>query len=175
MNENSLNNKLTTIENSVAEMRVKLNLNESASLEQIIEETTVVPYPFKTHMAFTYIRGVDNVQAEINGIDFINWQYLSGIFAHCSDVKYIDFSKSNCQNIRSINSAFTGCSSLEFLDLRTFNLPRVNDSGYALDSVPTTCLIVVKDDEAKTWWLTKFAKYTNVKTVAEYEGEQSNE
>ena len=37
-------------------------------------------------------------------------------------------------------------------------------------SVPTSCLIIVKDDASKEWMSTNFASWTNVKTVAEYEG-----
>jgi hypothetical protein len=41
------------------------------------------------------------------------------------------------------------------------------------DGVPADCLIIVKDDTQKEWLTNAFSQLTNVKTVAEYEAEQS--
>ena len=175
MNENSLNKKLTTIENSVAEMRTKLNLSETASLEEIIEETAVKPYPFKSAIKFYSETTLTDMQPEIEGFDFINRKNADSLVSGCTKLQRIDFSKNNCQNIVSIGSIFSNCSSLKFIDMRTFNLSKVSYSTNAFTGVPTDCLIIVKDTADKNWMASKFASWTNVKTVAEYEEELANE
>lgn len=73
-------------------------------------------------------------------------------------------------NIFSCNQLFSGCSKLEKLDIRTMPTQKIGNITNMLQNVPTTCLIIVGTDADKTWFATNFPTYTNVKTVAEYEG-----
>lgn len=76
---------------------------------------------------------------------------------------------------------FGYCTSLTHIDMRNLIVSGIttaskysNMFGSAASSgVPDDCEIIVKDDTEKTWINTKFPRLTNVKTVAEYEAEQS--
>ena len=51
--------------------------------------------------------------------------------------------------------------------MRNFDFTNVASYSTMFYNVPTDCLIIVKDDTAKTWITSKFTTLTNVKTVAE--------
>lgn len=99
----------------------------------------------------------------------------SDMFMGCSKARQIllpKFNFANCKNSTHTSYArlFSGCSSLELLDLRSssFNsLPTTNDM---FKDVPQDCLIICKDTTAKNFILSARSDLTNVKTVAEYEG-----
>lgn len=95
---------------------------------------------------------------------------LSNSFQNCSNVKVLDLSGLVGTTYR-MSSAFNGCTSLEKLDIRGLTIGDGVFSSSMLNNVPTTCVIVVKDDATKTWFNTNFSSYTNVKTAAEYEAE----
>lgn len=73
----------------------------------------------------------------------------------------------------NLNSAFYGNNKLELLDIRCFTVSTATNTSSIIQSVPTSCVIVVKDDTEKSWFNTNYPTYTNVKTVAEYEAEQN--
>lgn len=95
---------------------------------------------------------------------------LSNAFQNCSNVKVIDLSGIVGKTYR-LSSTFNGCSSLEKIDIRNLIIGAGVAYSSMLNSVPTTCEIIVKDDTTKTWFNTNFSSYTNVKTAAEYEAE----
>lgn len=97
----------------------------------------------------------------------INCSYLC---AGCSLLK--EFDASNMEiSYTNINYApnFNNCRVLEKIDIRKMTLSNLT-SAITIGNVPTTCLIIVKDENEKTWWNSKSPTYTNIKTVAEYEG-----
>ena len=94
---------------------------------------------------------------------------LSNGFQNCSNVKVLDLSGLVGITYR-MSSAFNGCTSLEKLDIRGLTFGNGISFSSMLNNVPNTCLIIVKDDTAKTWINTNFSSYTNVKTASEYEG-----
>lgn len=71
----------------------------------------------------------------------------------------------------NLNSAFFGNNRLEFLDIRCFTLSTATSTSGMLQAVPTSCVIVVKDDTEKAWFNTNYPTYTNVMTAAEYEAQ----
>lgn len=95
-------------------------------------------------------------------------------FYGCESLKHLDLSGWNTQNVTNMKQLFDGCKKLELLDIRNFDFTNVTTyssmfgmSGFS--NFPTNCLIIVKDETAKTWITSKFTNLTNVKTVAEYE------
>lgn len=109
---------------------------------------------------------------------------INSMFQNCSSMTRIDMSglhfKVEPVICESFYNTFSGCTNLEFLDLRIFDLPNsaqnqmqgmfgFNNNTY----VPADCEIIVRDDAGKTWMNTNHPRFTNVKTVAEYEAEQS--
>lgn len=91
------------------------------------------------------------------------------MFRLCSKLKKIDASNWNGTNLKNISQAFYNCTDLEYLDLRTIDFSKVTNFSSAFSSVPTNCLIIVKDQTAKDWFTTNFSTLTNVQTVEEYE------
>ena len=68
-----------------------------------------------------------------------------------------------------MRDCFYNCKKLTRLDIRNFDFTNVTSYSSMFGIVPTDCLIIVKDDTAKTWITEKFTTLTNVKTVAELE------
>ena len=97
-------------------------------------------------------------------------------FLRCSVITEIDLSNFENNDTTNVNvsSMFQGCNALQKIDIRNLvlkNLSTQLNYRNMLSSVPTNCLIIVKDNDNKSWFNTNFSSYTNVKTVAEYENE----
>ena len=105
----------------------------------------------------------------LNGTGVTN---IQNMFRNCSSIETIDLSNL-IFTYKYVNAAwaFGGCTSLTRLDVRNIDFSKVTTFSNMLDSVPTTCEIIVKDTDNKTWFNTNFSSYTNVKTVEEYEQE----
>lgn len=91
--------------------------------------------------------------------DLINMTYA---FYNCSSVKYIMLPKLSPNGNKIMNHVFDGCSNLEIIDMRSFNFENVTSYTDMLNKVPTTCQIIVKNDEQKNWFNTNFSSYTNI-------------
>ena len=94
------------------------------------------------------------------------------MFYNCSNLTNLDLSGLTGQNITDVSYMFAGCSQLQRLDIRNFDFSNVNkDSGIFGNSgvtyIPVNCLIIVKDNSAKSWVLNRMPQLKNVKTVAE--------
>lgn len=100
-------------------------------------------------------------------LTFIN---MTSAFQQCSNVVSLDLSGVKGYVAR-LSSAFNACASLQHLDIRNLTFDSGTSFSSAFTSVPTDCEIIVKDDIQKAWFATNFSSLTNVKTVAEYEGE----
>lgn len=134
-------------------------------------------------------------EIDVSGMNFSNTTSIRSMFYYCKNLKSIDMSNlgesgitttadmfTYCTSLESINMSnfnvtgslnagwmFRGCSKLNFIDIRSLDFTKITSYDSMFSSVPTTCLIIVKDDESKSWLNSKFSSYTNVKTVAEYE------
>lgn len=112
---------------------------------------------------------------DVSSFNTLNVSYMNTMFTGCNSLTSLDLSNFNTPNLTMTSSMFTGCSSLKFLDMRNFNFNGVTSYSMmfgtsANDGPPADCEIIVKDNTAKTWITSKFNWLTNVKTVAEYEG-----
>lgn len=100
---------------------------------------------------------------------------LRGAFKDCNNVTEINLS--NLDSIANINMnmAFYGCTSLQKLDVRgIYFYSRTGDNIFGNESDSTTCVpdnceIIVMDDRSKSYFTNNYSRFTNVKTVAEYE------
>jgi len=79
-------------------------------------------------------------------------------------------------------SMFGNCTSLTHIDIRSMTLSNITGgTAYyenmfgtdAANGVPDDCEIIVMNDTQKTWITSKWSRFTNVKTAAEYEAEQN--
>ena len=95
--------------------------------------------------------------------------YQSDMFYGCSNLTSLNLSNFNVGKNSYTQNMFRACSSLTNLDIRNFDFAKVTSYNNMFNGVPTDCLIIVKDDTAKTWITSKFTNLTNVKTVAELE------
>jgi len=56
--------------------------------------------------------------------------YTNYMFHECSSLQLIDLSSFNTSNVNNMSNMFDGCSSLESIDLTSFNTANVNDMSY---------------------------------------------
>ena len=68
-------------------------------------------------------------------------------------------------------SLFKNLTKLELLDIRSGKFSSTNLTSINFADIPADCLIIVKDDTERNAILNKYrSDFTNIKTVAEYEG-----
>ena len=139
----------------------RMPLENIANLE-IVSKSGAMTAAFKD-CKWTYLPKISTDKEE----SFVN---IASTFQNCSNVKTIDIS-GVIGDVYRLGSAFSGCTSLELIDMRGMNIGAGATYSSMLNNVPTTCVIVVKDDTTKTWFNTIFSSYTNVKTAAEYDAE----
>ena len=79
------------------------------------------------------------------------------MFQYCSVITDLDLSSFNTEKVTNMSYMFHGCTSLRKLDIRNFDFTKVTSMGNFLGStsdssskVPSDCLIIVKDDTAKS-------------------------
>ena len=142
--------------------------------------------------SINYFKSVFYGCGNLKKVNFDNWDITSttysstdhninSMFRGCTSLKSIDLScfKGNW----NIGNLMAGCTSLEHLDIRGLN---ISNCGYVIESssqnflgnsestlggrVPYNCEIIVADQTQKDYMNTNLPDYTNVKTIAEYEG-----
>lgn len=111
---------------------------------------------------------------EIDASSFVTTDVtnMRNMFVNCSNLTSLDLSNFNTGKVTNMQSMFDGCTSLQHLDIRGFDFTIVSSfssmfGGSASTNVPDDCEIIVADNTAKTWILTNFSRFTNVKTVAD--------
>lgn len=92
------------------------------------------------------------------------------MFYRCQNLVELDLSSFDTNKVTNMGQMFYMCSNLTKLDLRNFTFDKVTNYSNTFSSVPVDCLIIVKGDTEKEWILARRSDFTNVKTVAEYEG-----
>ena len=103
----------------------------------------------------------------LSSFDTSNTRCMQYTFESCQSLTSLDLSNFNTSKVYTMDYLFDGCRSLKNLDIRNFDFTKVTSYTDMFRYVPTDCLIIVKDDTAKTWITSKFTTLTNVKTVAE--------
>lgn len=106
---------------------------------------------------------------DLSNFNTTNLTNISYMFQNCSSLTSLNLSNFDTSKINNMTFAFGGCKKLSNLDIRNFDFSNVTSYNNMFSNVPADCLIIVKDDTAKTWITEKFTKLTNVKTVAELE------
>ena len=96
---------------------------------------------------------------------------LSSMFNACSNIQEVDLSELDCSPTDT-SSMFLSATSLTKIDIRKLDF--TNTTSYssmfgtsASNGPNNSCLIIVKDNTAKTWITSKFSRLTNVKTPSE--------
>lgn len=104
---------------------------------------------------------------DVSNFDTSNVTSLRSCFSNCSSLTSLDLSNWITSNVTDMRDCFYNCKKLTRLDIRNFDFSSVTSYSSMFTGVPADCLIIVKDDTAKTWITSKFTDLTNVKTVAE--------
>ena len=103
---------------------------------------------------------------DLSDIDTTSLRNMDSMFYGCTNLTSIDFSSLITATTRS-EYTFYNCTSLMSLDIRNFDISNAINTTGMFTNVPTDCLIIVKDNTAKTWMNTTFPSLTNVKTPEE--------
>lgn len=107
------------------------------------------------------------ISINVNNWDVSNVRDMYYLFANAYYLIELDLSSWVTTSLTSMTSAFSNCRSLTRLDIRNFIFDNVTNCNNAFYNVPSSCLIIVKDDTQKAWLTSRFSNLTNVKTVAE--------
>jgi surface protein len=105
----------------------------------------------------------------IGGGSPTNRVLLNGMFNSCTLLTELDLSGLIINtNIYNTSNMFNGCTNLTKIDIRNLKIDgNIYSYNGMFNYVPDNCLIIVKDDTAKTWITSKFTNLTNVKIVSE--------
>ena len=104
---------------------------------------------------------------DLSSFNTSNVTSMQSMFNGCSELTSLDLSSFNTSNVTDMWNMFLNCSSLTSLDIRNFDFTNVTSYSNMFNSVPSNCLIIVKDTTAKEWITNKFPKMTNVHYVGE--------
>lgn len=112
----------------------------------------------------------------ITSFDFSNWTTsnvttMDSMFSGCIGLTELDLSSFTSPRLTTMSSMFYGCKNLTKIDMRNMGFEKLKYYNSAFISVPANCLIIVKDDNAKSKVLASRSDLTNVKTLAEYQAE----
>ena len=92
---------------------------------------------------------------------------MSSCFYLNKKIQQLDLSTWTTENTTNVMMMFLNCSNLKRLDIRNMTFSHITLHGSIFSGIPKDCLIIVKDDTAKSWVLARRSDLTNVKTVAE--------
>ena len=107
----------------------------------------------------------------VNHFNTSNVTNMRYMFYGCEKLTELDLSNFDTSKVTTMEYMFANCPSLKYLDIRNFTFNKVTAYTYMFGTsvmpFSTDCLIIVKDDTAKSWILARRSDFTNVKTVAE--------
>ena len=202
-----MKDKLNLIYMPVVDTSNATNMQATFARDLNLEYVPLLNTSNVTQMNWTFERCVCLHSGEFNNWDTSNVTNMRYMFTHCDSlrdiklnyntekvttmeemfsnsrhIKNLDLSSFNTPQLTNTRAMFYYCFSLEVLDMRNFDFTNITNYtsmfGGSSTGVKNDCLIIVKDQTQKDWILGKFSRFTNVKTVAEYEaslGEVTNE
>ena len=124
-----------------------------------------------------YVASADILTSIICNNDTRKVTTMRQMFYNRKKLTSLDLSSFETTSLTDCRAMFDACTSLMHLDIRKFDFTTVSQAGTTVfgtsssTGVPDNCEIIVKDQTQKDWILNKYSRLTNVKTVAEYEGD----
>ena len=122
-----------------------------------------------TNMSNMFYGCVNLTNLNLSNFNTSNVTNMSYMFSSCSNLTNLNLSNFNTSNVTNMRNMFYNCQSLTNLDIRNFTFEKVTNTIAMFTDIPANCLIIVKDETAKSFVLSVRSDLTNVKTVAEYE------
>lgn len=112
---------------------------------------------------------------ELSEFDASSVTDMTQMFVHCSALEELDLSNFKTQNLTTTRDMFFNCTSLKKLNISNFDFSNITnfdcmfgEVNIAGDfTVPNDCYILVKDSEAKEWFMNNFSNLTNVHYIGE--------
>ena len=120
-----------------------------------------------TNMSRMFINCTNLTNLDIRNFVTSKVNNMSYMFYNCRSLTSLDIRNFDTSNVTDMSYMFYNCKNLTRLDIRNFDFTKVTRYSSMFSGIPDDCLIIVKDDTAKTWITSKFTTLTNVKTVAE--------
>ena len=127
-----------------------------------------------TNLNYMFAGCTSLTKLDLSGFKTGNVNQCVYMFQNDTNLVEVDLSSfTTKQDAQSFNM-FTSCISLMKIDMRNYDFTKLSSynnmfGSASYNGVPDNCLIIVKDATQKAWVNEKFARLTNVKTVAEYE------
>ena len=142
-------------------------LQKCYSLEELILPATVNTNNI-TNTSQMCLSCTSLVNIDLSNFSFPAVTNFSGMFSGCTALEEINLSTAVGSSATNVSNMFKNCTSLTTLDIRSwvFKDDYTSETDF-LTNVPNGCLIIVKDNTAKTWVTSRYSNLTNVKTVAE--------
>lgn len=95
-------------------------------------------------------RGCKKLNKDLTGManyfQLKNVTNLTGMFKNCSSVEKLDLVTFDTRNVTNMSEMFSGCSSLKELNLTNLSTPRMNKCTDMFKSVPKNCTIYIRSD-----------------------------
>ena len=85
-----------------------------------------------------------------------------------STSKTLNLSSWTTTSCKTASSMFQNCRYVTLIDIRSMELSKVENTTDLLKNVPTSVKIIVKNTTEKSWFKSKFSKYSKVYTADEY-------
>jgi len=115
-----------------------------------------------TNMSYMFYYCTSLTTLDVSNFDTSKVTDMDAMFDDCSSLTTLDLSNFDTSNVTNMGYMFYNCSSLTTLDLSNFDFTKVTSYNNMFYNVPSSCLIYVKDETAKTWITSKFTNLTNV-------------
>ena len=181
---------LINIANSIRNKKKEETKYKPEDMSEAIDTIATTYAP--RYVLFREYKGMDLVP-ELTNLDTSNITNMAQMFYYCNGLRSLNVSSFNTSNVDNMRYMFYSCSNLISLNLSNFDTAKVTDASYmfanceklmSLDirnfnfnnissytnmftGIPNNCEIIVANDSAKRWIITKFPQLTEVKTVAE--------
>ena len=107
------------------------------------------------------------LKSELDALNTSNIEDMSEMFKDCSNITELDLNNFDTSKVTDMSNMFSGCSNLEILDISSFDVSNVSTATGMFDSIPSDCIIWVKDEATREWVLSIRSDLTNVLVTGE--------
>ena len=167
----ALTNKLTAIGDAIREKTGTTELLKLDEMPSVIASIGTGGGKYKPRAISFYNYSGTDLTYELENLDMSELTSIAYTFYRCRNVTEIDLSKHDLSKVTNIGNAFAQCTSLKKLDIRTLDSSIITSYNSAFIGLPSTCVMIVKDEAFREWFTRIFTITLIIKTVAEYQAE----
>ena len=117
----------------------------------------------------SFFQGLSNLTSVtgLENVNSANVTNMSNMFSGCASLETLDLTGLNTENVTNMANMFSGCSSLKSMDLSILNTGKVSDIGYMFEdcsALETVNLVNLSTDSLTTaYWM--FKGCSQLKTI----------